>query len=197
MKPLFLYLLLLVLPCTYAAAQSPYLSVKLTMDTAGKSDARYVIAMKLCSLKKPSPRKDWFSFEKSKVNFESLTPAGVECGNYIENGGGYEYLSGEPELKPYNQYEFGNQHFAFEDIIVFQILDSSATRASLPMYVVFPVKYKSFVTTISLTNVPFQPGKVIYLKEASINRSSSLQLKASLKKMKGVLVKDFRLKEML
>lgn len=166
------------------------------MDTAGKSNARYVIAMKLCSLKKPSPHKDWFGFEKSKVNFESLTPAGVKCGEYIVNGGGLEYLAGDPGLNPFNEYEYGNQNFAFEYILVFRITDSSA-KESPPMFVVFPVKYKSFVTNVSLASVPFQAGKVIYLKEADVDRSSSLRLKASLKKTKGIAVKDFRLKEIL
>jgi hypothetical protein len=196
MKSLFLSLLLVLFTCTYAAAQSPYLSVKLTMDTAGKADARYMIAMKICSLKKPTPRNDWFSFEKSKVNFETLGASGVQCGDYIVNGGGLEYLAGDPGLSPYNKYEFGNQHFAFEDILVFRVADSSA-KESLPMYVVFPVKYKSFVTSISLSGVPFQPGKVVYVKDAQLNRSSNLRLNASLKKLKGVAVKDFRWKEIL
>jgi hypothetical protein len=192
----FFNLLLLLFTCTYAAAQSPYLSVRLAMDTAGKTDARYAIAMKICSLKKPTLHKDWFSFEKSKVNFETLGASGVQCGNYIENGGGLEYLAGDPGLNPFNEYEFGNQNFAFESILVFRIADSSA-KESLPMYVVFPVKYKSFVTSIFLTGVPFQPGKVVYLKDATIDRSSNLRLKASLKKVKGVAVKDFRWKEIL
>ena len=193
---MFLYLLLLLFTCTSAAAQSPYLSVRLAMDTAGKSDPRYVITMKLCSLKEPTPRKDWFSFEKSKVNFETLGASGVQCGDYIENGGGYEYLTGDPGLNLYNEYEFGNQHFAFESILVFRITDSSAKEA-LPMYVVFPVKYKSFITNVSLTSVPFQPGRVVYIKDAGLDRSSKLRLNASLKKMKGVAVKDFRWKELL
>lgn len=195
--PVFFNLLLVLFTCTYAAAQSPYLSVKFTMDTAAKSNARYVIAMKFCSLKKPSPRKDWFSFEKSKVNFESLTPAGVQCGGYIENGGGYEYLAGDPDLNPFNEYEFGNQHFAFEDILVFKIVDSSAAKETPPMYVVFPVKYKSFVTNVSLTQVPFQPGKVVYLKDAGVERASGLRLNASLKKMKGIAIKDYKLQAIL
>jgi hypothetical protein len=196
MKPLFLYLLLFLFTCTYAMAQSPYLSVRLTMDTAAKKDARYAISMKLCSLKEPTPLKDWFSFEKSKVNFESLRASGVQCGEYIRNGGGYEYLTGDPGLNPFNEYEFGNQHFAYESILVFKIADSSA-KESLPMYVVFPVKYKSFVTNVSLANVPFQPGKVIYVKDAALKRSSGIQLKASLKKNKSVVVKDFKLREIL
>jgi hypothetical protein len=196
MKPLFLSLLLMLFTCTYATAQSPYLSVKFKMDTAGKTDARYAIAMKFCSLKEPTPRNDWFSFEKSKVNFETLNASGVQCGDYIVNGGGLEYLAGDPGLSPFNDYEFGNQKFAYESILVFKVVDSSS-KESLPMYVVFPVKYKSFVTSISLSGVPFQPGKVVYLKDAAVKRSSNLRLSASLKKMKGSAVKDFRWKEIL
>lgn len=190
------YLFLVLFTSESALAQSPYLSVRLVMDTAGMSDAQYVIHMKFCSLKKPSQLEDWFSFEESKVNFETLPVSGVECGNYTENGGGLEYLTGNPGLNPYNKYGYGNQKFAFETILIFRIADSSARKDS-PMYIVFPVKYKSFVTGISFDKVPFQPGKVLYIEEAGIDHSSRLRLSASFKELKGVLIKDFRWKELL
>lgn len=192
----FVYLLLVLFISTNASAQSPYLSVRLVMDTAGMSDARYVIQMKFCSLKKPSQLEDWFSFEESKVNFETLPVSGVECGNYAENGGGLEYLTGNPGLNPFNKYGYINQKFAFETILIFRIADSSIRKES-PMYLVFPVKYKSFVTGISLDKVPFQPGKVIYVRDAHIDNRSRLRLSTSFEGLEGVLIKDFRWKELL
>lgn len=195
-KRAFFVYLLFILFTSAALAQSPYLSVRLVMDTAGKSSARYIIHMKRCSLKKPTLRNDWFSFEKSKVNFESLPPSGIQCDSYMENGGGLEYLSGDPGLSPFNEYEYSNQVFAYESILIFRIVDSSAKEAS-SMYVVFPIKYKSFVTSVFIAGVPFQPGSVIYVEEATIGSSSRLRLSASLKGIKSTALKDFRWKELL
>lgn len=179
-------------------AQSPYLSVKFSMDSLQPSSVNYKIEMKICELKSSTGTKDWFSYEVSKIKFDTVTAANISCGNYLENGGGLEVVSGRSELKPYNEFTFGNQVFAWEQFLVFRIENASSQRYFPPMYVVFPVRYKSFVTHISVSDVVFQSGKIVFVQSETAKKGEgNLMINVSLKKVKGIGVKDFKLKEIL
>jgi hypothetical protein len=145
-----------------AEAQSPYLSVSAGMDTRGNTGKKYRMEMKICKPLKMSAG-DWFTPDTSAIDFSRLDSANVECGEYMDNGDGIEVLAGNISFPKYNSYSFSNQVFAWERIIVFRITDETqGETGNLPrMYLVLPVKYKSFVTHIYLPNIPFTEGKVL------------------------------------
>jgi len=74
-----------------------------------------------------------------------------------------------------------------------------SSRGNMPeMYVVMPMKYKSFLTYINLRDLVFESGKVVYLTQ--FNRSQvggKLHITRSLKNYKTVDEKKFFLKEIL
>jgi hypothetical protein len=74
-----------------------------------------------------------------------------------------------------------------------------SSRGWMPeMYVVMPMKYKSFFTYIRLTDLQFQSGKVLYLTKFNhIQDGGRLRIKQSLKNYKTVDEKTFFLKEIL
>lgn len=70
------------------------------------------------------------------------------------------------------------------------------------MYIVMPMKYKSFFTRIELNDLEFQSGKVIFLSDYNASYIASqdekyLNIDQSLKDYKTVEVKSFPLKELL
>jgi hypothetical protein len=195
-RTILFFLTLFIFAAGVAGAQSPYLSVVLRMDSSKIGQHQFTISMKLCRLRQPSPQKDAFSYELSKTRFDTLTSSSLSCGDYIENGGGYEYLTGKPVIDP-NVYRFGNQAFAYEVVMVFKIEDSSSA-AAMPMYVVFPVRHKSFVTSVSITDVSFRPGKVLFVDGEKKRKSGSgLRLEASVKKKKAVEINTSPFKSLL
>jgi len=178
------------------SAQSPYLSILIKMDSVKTKDSRYKIEMKICEVKK-SERGDWFTHDTSKIDFLSLKPAELDCGDYFEDGLP-TLISGQEEEKPVNQFEFGNQHFAWEHVYVYSISNMSSRGWMPEMYIVFPVRYKSFRTKINISDIEFQPGKVIFLTDLEGRYDDNyLVLSQSLKNKKGIEVKDFPLKEVL
>jgi len=182
--------------CSGSLAQSPFLSVKLMMDTG--SSFRYKIKMKFCSLKNPSERSDLFSHETSKINFDRLTPDDVDCGDYFTSDEGIVYLLGQPGVKEFNGFEYSGQSFPFEKILVFEVLDYSHGNRIRPMYIVLPVKNKSFATFIELTGINFEENKVLYLDSIKSEQDGiKLFLKQSLADKKGILTEDFSLKGIL
>lgn len=178
-------------------AQSPYLSFILKMDSIKSSGIRYKIEMKICEPKKTTQIGNWFSHEVSKIKFDSLKASDIECGEWFDKGLP-TLISGEEEKKPDNQFEFGNQHFAWEHIFIFRISNMSSRGWMPEMYVVMPMKYKSFYTRIKLTNLEFQSGKVLYLTKLNTSQEkSNLIINQSLKNYKTVDEKTFFLKEIL
>jgi hypothetical protein len=106
-------------------------------------------------------------------------------------------ISGKEE-KTYNRFEFSNQVFAWEKILVFKISNSSSRGWNSEMYIVLPVKFKSFITYIDLTSIEFLSGKVVFLTDINAGYEKSSQvIRQSLKDAKPVEVKDFQLKELL
>ena len=66
------------------------------------------------------------------------------------------------------------------------------------MYVVLPIKYKSFRTSVDLTGIEFQSGKVLFLTDVNAAYTeNSLVIRQSLKDKKAVEIKNFSLKEIL
>ena len=178
-------------------AQSPYLSVQLKMDSAETKFHRYKIEMKFCEPLKMTERGNWFSKDTSAIDFMSLKPAEISCDKYFESRMP-EMITGEKKEKKINQFGFGNQVFAWEKILVFKIADWSSRGWHPEMYIVLPVKYKSFRTSIHITDVVFQSGKVIFLDEPDAKQDGPvLTISSSLKEVKETDVKDFLQKEML
>jgi hypothetical protein len=191
----FLQISVLILPI-WASSQSPYLSINILMDSAKAEGIRYKIEMKICKPKKMTVRGDWFSHDTSSIDFASLKPGDITCGEYFDKGTP-TLISGK-EKEKINQFEFSGQVFAWEEIYVFAISNMSSRGWHPEMYVVLPMKYKSFRINVELTGIEFQSGKVIFLTDAnSFYDESKLNIRQSLKDNKGVEVKDFPLKELL
>jgi hypothetical protein len=196
----YLSLILVFIIHSNVSAQSPYLSILVKMDSIKAASTRYKIEMKICAPKKMTERGGWFTHDTSKINFASLKAESIECGEYFENGMP-TLLSGEEEKK-INQFEFANQVFAWENIFVFRISNASSRGWQPEMYVVMPMKYKSFVTHIKLNDIEFQSGKVIFVTNYNgfYNDSGNmkyLDIDQSLKNFKSVDVKNFSLKTIL
>lgn len=180
-----------------ALAQSPGLTINVWMDSVKAGSTRYKIEMKICNPKKMTERGSWFTHDTSKINFASLMPADINCGEYFDNGMP-ELISGEEEDLPFNRFKFSNQVFALEKIFVFRISNQSSRGRWPEMYIVMPLRYKSFVTHIDISHIKFQPGKVIFLtKLNAAYEKSVLVIRQSLENAKGVELKNFALKELL
>ena len=180
-----------------ANGQSPSLSVNLTMDKAQYKGSDFNIEMKICNLKRPTARKDLFSYEVSKVKFDALTASDVNCGEYFHDKG-TEAIPGVKDQNIPGEFHFENQVFAWEDIIVFRIGYSSMTGRFAPMYVVMPVKQKSFVTQINISDLPYEGGKVVFIQNAEVVRGkSSISINASSKNNKAISRESFLLKDIL
>jgi hypothetical protein len=177
-----------------AVGQSPYLSIRVKMDPVKTGGVNYKIEMKSCEPVKMTERNSWFSHDTSTIDFASLKAGEIKCDKYFLEGEGVEVLSGDKQYEKYNSFEFGNQVFAWEKIIVFKISNSSSSTRLPEMYIVLPVKYKSFVTSIKLTDVEFRSGKVFFLTDAAaFYGESALSITQSLKGVKDVEVKNFPL----
>lgn len=147
----------LCLATTNAEAQSPYLSVTASMDTGIISGRKYKIEMKICQPVKTTKGDDWFSPDTSTLNFSELKSEELICSEYQANGEGIEILSGNLKFDQYNSYKYSNQVFAWEKVLVFRITDETEgdTPGTSSMYMVLPVKYKSFITNITIDSIPF------------------------------------------
>ena len=187
------------------SAQSPSLSILLKMparqsvsggDSAKTESIRYKIEMKICEPKKMTERGGWFTHDTSKIDFPSLKPDDINCGEYFDKGTP-TLISGKEEEK-FNQFEFSGQVFAWEKIFVFKISNISSRAWWPEMYVIMPVRYKSFITQINLTDIEFQSGKVIFLTDLKgTYDEKKLSFTQSLRNKEGVDVKNFPLKEIL
>ena len=166
------------------------------MDSVKAGGKKYKFEMKFCEPKKRTEKGDWFTHDSSSVDFTSLKATGIDCGEYFDNGTPAS-IAGEEE-KGFNRFKFSNQVFAWEKILVLKISDQSSRGWSPDMYIVMPIKYKSFVTHIALSNLSFQPGKVIILTNYKFSRKGmSLAIEEHLGDHTGVDIKDFFLRSVL
>lgn len=179
-----------------ASAQSPYLSVKLNMDSKDGGSNIYEIKMKICDVKNPTQYSDWFSADTSRIDFAALNMENTQCGEYFFDDDEKIQLSGEKEEKKNNSFEFGNQVFAWEKILVFRI--TSQSQKTDTMYLILPMKYKSFISFVNLTDLVFQPEKVIFLNKVKASyKETRLFINQSLKKEKGIRFENYKLKDLL
>jgi hypothetical protein len=167
------------------------------MDSVTTGFKRYKIEMKMCQPKKTTERGDWFAHDTSAIDFETLKSDQLSCGKYFDKGS-TKLISGKEESTPFNQFRYDNQLFAWEQILVFQISDWSSRGWHPPMYIVLPMKYKSFRTQINLSDLSFKEGKVIVLPGNNARYEESiLKFDISLKGEQGVELKSYRLKDIL
>lgn len=167
------------------------------MDSIKADGIRYKIEMKICEPTKMTKYSDWFSHDTSKIDFSLLKANDITCGDFFDKGMP-TFISGEEEEKPVNQFEYGNQFFAWEHIFIFRISNISSRGWNPDMFIVMPVKYKSFVTRIDITDIEFHSGKVIFLTDANaFYDEKKLNIRQSLKDMIGVKVDGFPLEELL
>ncbi len=180
-----------------AFTQTPYLSILLKMDSVKSEGTRYKIEMKICEPNKMTERGDWLTQDTSKIDFGSLKTNEIDCGEYSEKGKP-DLISGDKEKPRYNQYEFSNQVFAWEKIFVFKISNQSSRGWIPEMYLVMPMKYKSFITYIKLNDLEFQSGKVLFLSDFQMSKKGmSTSIEQSLKDHKTEEIKKSSLKELL
>jgi hypothetical protein len=182
-------------------AQSPYLSILLKMDSIKAEEIRYKIEMNICEPKKMTERGHWFTHDTSTIDFASLKPNDIKCGGWFDKGMP-TLISGEEEEAPFNQFQFSGQVFVWEKIFVFKISNRSSRGWTPEMYIVMPMKYKSFWTHIDIMDIEFQPGKVIFLNDmkgiyGETNGTKHLSFAQSLENEKGIDVKTFPLKDLL
>lgn len=187
------YLILFICFCIaiLAKAQSPGLSVIASMNTKQEQSRQYKIEMKICSPIVMTERGGWFTHDTSAIDFGNLKLSEVTCGKFSGNGDGVEVLSGNKEFAKYNFYEYQNQVFAWENILVFRITDSTAGSQLEAMYIVLPVRYKSFSTDVYIENILFQPGRLLLLNttEASY-KGGDLIIRPLLEKVTGMTLKN-------
>lgn len=156
-------LFLLLIVAAKLNAQSPYLSVKVKMDSIKTTSTAYLLEIKFCEPKRTTERGSWFTHDTSDINFGSLKEDEVRCNSFFKNGDGIEILSGGQRFDKYNAFDYGNQVFAWEKIIVFRISDTSDTDKKNAMYLVIPVVYKSFITSVNISGIEFQAGQVVMI----------------------------------
>ncbi|UEG50710.1 hypothetical protein LK994_04385 [Ferruginibacter lapsinanis] len=179
-------------------AQSPSLSVELTMDSIKRDFTNYKIEMKICEPKVKTNNTDWFNHDTSRIIFDSLKAADIMCDNYFESGEGIKELSDKIAFQKYNSFRYSNQLFAWEKILIYKIANYSSRAWYPEMYIVLPIRYKSFVTKINLTSLVFESGKVIYLDgKNAVQTSDALNISYSLKDEKGIDANEFLQKELL
>jgi len=177
--------------CTAVVAQSPSLSVQFSMDKSDKltSSSHFKIEMKICEPIKKTEKNDWFTNETSSINFSKLSATDIVCNKYMIEGEGIEVLSGEIEEPKHNSFTFSNQYFAWENILIFKITNTKSRALELPMYVIMPIKYKSFVSSISIADVVYHSGNIEFIDNAVASYPKKrLTINHSLKNETGIAV---------
>ncbi len=176
------------------AAQSPYLSILVKMDSASNGSAQYQIEMKFCEPRLATAKGTWLTSDTSAINFSLLKIDDINCGEYFENGMP-QLISGKEEAPPPNQFRFGNQVFAWEKIFIIRIKDKSTNAA---MYIVMPMQYKAFATYVSLRDIVFSPGKLVFPSGYSFSRiGTSLAVNLSLRNYPAMEIANLSFKEAL
>ncbi len=191
-------LFILLVVTNAVIAQSPGLSVHVNINPKDTKNNNYLIEMKFCTPLVISENGDWFSHDTSAIIFNNLKANELECGNYMYNGEGKEILNGNKEITKYNSYEYSNQVFAWEKIIIVRITNTSPDNNEMPMYIAIPVKYKSFVTQIELNDIVYKAGKLFFLEEYNTAyKNGRLTIKPELKEHISMSFNDAADKEWL
>ena len=82
--------------------------------------------------------------------------------------------------------------------MVWKIVNISSRARHEPMYLILPVKIKSFVTYIEIKDIKFEGGKFIWLNEVgTIDNDKTQNLLASLKSRRGIDTDKCSLKKIL
>ena len=195
MKCLAVWIMILFTLTT--TAQSPGLTINAIMDSTKFDHASYKIEMKICEPKKKTERGSWFSHDTSTIDFASLKAGDIDCGEYFDKGMP-TLISGKEEKPPFNKFQFSNQVFAWEQIYIFKISNRSSRGWWPEMYIVIPMKYKSFRTHIDITDIEFLSGKVVFLTELNASYDESkLNIRQSLKNVSAVEVRGFPWEDLL
>ena len=167
------------------------------MDSVKADFTRYKIEMKICKPKKMTKRGNWFSHDTSTIDFASLKANDIDCGEYFDKGIG-EPLTYNREEITFNKFQFSGQSFAWEEIYIFRISNRSSRGWQPEMYIVMPMKYKSFRTSIEITDIENLSGKCVFLTEVNaFYNEKKLNIRQSLKDVKGDEVRGFPLEELL
>lgn len=177
--------------------QSPSLSITVLMDSASTVYTNYMIEMKICKPVKMTPGGNRFNHDTSTINFSTLTAEDITCGNYFSKGTP-DPIPATGETLPYNKFTYTNQVFAWEEICIFRISNRSSRGWWPEMYIVLPVRYKSFVTDILLTGIKFQSGKVIFVSNINpVYDGFKMNIHSVLTDAEAVDVKGFKWRELL
>lgn len=175
--------------CQSTFAQSPGLIVNLTMDSIKNGAVHFEIEMKICEPVNRSAINGYFTNDRSTIDFKKLTEKDITCGRYMEN---YQ------QDYPFYNFRYSNQVFAWEKIIVWKIMNISSRAWHGPMYIILPVKIKSFVTYIEIKDIEFNGDTFIWLdEEGKIETNKSQHLSVSLKNRKGIDTNKCSLKMIL
>ncbi len=169
-----------------AFAQSPGLIIHLRIDSVKTGGLGFKIEMKFCDPVIKTKAGTYFTNDSSTIDFRKLTEKDIGCTPYKQNSNKSSY-----------HYYFSNQVFAWEKIIIWKI--SAASRDwKEPMYVILPVKIKSFVTFIEIKDVEFEAGKFIWIDEkGKIEADKHQHFIFSLKDIKGIQTANCSLKTIL
>lgn len=169
-----------------AYAQSPGLIIHFNVDSIKADVLDFKIEMKFCEPHKRTTSKSPFTKDSSTIDFKKLAEKDISCEAYIGNYNSNTY-----------HYYFSNQVFAWEKIIIWKLSAASGNSKEY-MYVILPVKIKSFVTFIEINDVVFEPGKFIWIDEqGKSERNSGLDLLFSLKKSQATDINKCSLKSIL
>jgi hypothetical protein len=172
--------------CYGAIAQSPGLIIHFDVDSIKADGLNFKIEMKFCEPLKRTQSKSYFTNDSSTIDFKKLDAKDISCESYISNYNSNAY-----------HYYFSNQVFAWEKIIIWKLSAASGDWKE-PMYVILPVKIKSFVTFITVKDVAFEPGKFIWIdEEGKVESNSGRNFLFSLKNRKGLDTDKCSLKKIL
>jgi hypothetical protein len=134
-----------IFPVADASAQSPYYSLLLSIkdDTTADKNSAYKIYHRLC-VSDERIIGDFFTNDTSNINWNDPPPEFFNSLKCIETS---ELIS--------HQFKYSDQVMMYEMIVHLMIIDEISQDT---MQIVFPVKIKSFVTSIDLENIPFKKG---------------------------------------
>jgi hypothetical protein len=182
------WFLLIIFSAVSANSQSPYLSVKATMLRDTAHDTNYGRELQICSIENGSANIKLFSGDTSKIDFAKLSSNDFHYSAFISTS--------DTQLQLNNNFSYGNQIYGFEKILVLRITNRSSAGLILPMFIVMPIKYESFVTFVELRDIVFKPGKIIYLEKVpnKRNKEKHLVINESLKDYPTMSLKQFPLK---
>jgi hypothetical protein len=139
--------LVLIINSNFLYSQSPYYTINFSVSDEGtiNNNADYKIEITTCRFNYDPviPSGDyWFGKDTSLLNWDNLPDSMIQ-----------KLTCSTAETKGSN-YEYSNQAMVWENIYAVKII----RNLSDTMFIVFPVKIKSFVTFIKLGVIPFKRG---------------------------------------